>query len=244
MKNLTSNTQYFMVVTAIDSAGNESEPSNELKFKTKNLPPERPEGITREIKNSKVVVRWREAIDPDGRVKGYNIYRADDNSKIATVKSPEFTVPKGVSVYKIKIAAQDDLGSESDMVRVFMPKQLVVSAAPSVFVIRGDLGELFGPGYGGQLSMGLRNIYYQNFEAGLNLGYYAFKGKEEENTDSMFMIPVTAYAGRITSYNVCYTKLLRNMIVAAEMKFEPGPFDLAVRQAMKIPNLADKLVPA
>ena len=76
-----------------------------------------------------------------------------------------------------------------------MPMQRVVSAAPSVFVLTGDLGEMFGPGYGGMLNIGLRNFMFQNFEMGLSSGYYTFKGKEEKNTDSMFMIPVTVYAG-------------------------------------------------
>ena len=197
IKNLSSNTEYFMIVTAIDSAGNESEPSNELKFKTKNLPPDKPQGIIRESDNGRSSLRWDESKDNDGKVKGYNIYNTDDKGKrkIATVKRPEYTVPDNVSVYKIEITAEDDLGSESEKVRVLMPLQLVVSAAPSALVITGDLGEMFDPGYGGMLNIGLRNFMFQNFEAGLSGGYYTFKGKEEKNTDSMFMIPLTVYAG-------------------------------------------------
>lgn len=197
IKNLSSNTEYFMIVTAIDSAGNESEPSNELKFKTKNLPPDKPQGITRETDNGRISLRWDESKDNDGKVKGYNIYNIDDKgkSKIAAVKRPEYTVPANVSVYKIEITTEDDLGSESERVRVLMPTQLVVSAAPSAFVLTGDLGEMFGLGYGGMLNVGLRNFMFQNFEAGINSGYFVFKGKEEKNTDSMFMIPVAAYAG-------------------------------------------------
>jgi len=197
VKNLSSNTEYFMIVTAIDSAGNESEPSNELKFKTKNLPPDKPQGITREYDNGRISIRWDESKDTDGKVKGYNIYNVDDKgkSKIAAVKRPEYTVPDNVSVYKIEITAEDDLGSESQKARVFMPMQLVISAAPSAFVFTGDLGEMFGPGYGGMLNIGLRNFMFQNFEAGLSSGYFTLNGKEEKNTDSMFMIPVTVYAG-------------------------------------------------
>jgi len=196
IKNLDSNTEYFMIVTAIDSAGNESEPSNELKFKTKNLPPARPEGIKRDTAKNKTVIRWSESKDPDGKIKGYNIYSRDDRKvKLASVKKPEYQVPDDVSVYKIEITAEDDMGSESPRARVFMPVQLVVSAAPSAFVLTGDLGEMFGPGYGGMINIGFRNILFQNFEAGLNGGYYTFKGKEEKNTDSMFMIPLTIYAG-------------------------------------------------
>jgi hypothetical protein len=76
-----------------------------------------------------------------------------------------------------------------------MPLQLAVSAAPSVFVLTRDLGEMFGPGYGGMLNIGLRNFMFQNFEAGINSGYFVFKGKEEKNTDSMTMLTTAAYAG-------------------------------------------------
>lgn len=197
IKNLSSNTEYFMIVTAIDSAGNESEPSNELKFKTKNLPPDKPQGIIRESDNGRISLRWDESKDSDGKVKGYNIYNIDDKSKskIAAVKRPEYTVPDNVSAYKLAISAEDDLGGESERVRVLMPLQLVVSAAPSVFVLTGDLGEMFGPGYGGMLNIGLRNFMFQNFEAGINSGYFVFKGKEEKNTDSMTMLTTAAYAG-------------------------------------------------
>ncbi len=197
IKKLGSNTEYFMIVTAVDSAGNESEPSNELKFKTKNLPPDKPGGITRETKDNKVTVRWSESNDADGKVKGYNIYSRDDKGKgkLASVKRPEYQVPDNISVYNLEITAEDDLGSESLRARVFMPMQLVISAAPSAMVITGDLGEMFGPGYGGMFNIGFRNLFFQNFETGLSGGYYTFKGKEEKNTDSMFMIPVTAYAG-------------------------------------------------
>lgn len=201
IKNLGSNTEYFMIVTAIASAGNESDPSNELKFKTKNLPPDKPEGISRETKDNKVTVRWSESRDRDGKVKGYNIYRVDDKGKgkITAVKKPEYQVPDDISVYKLEITSEDDLGTESQKIRGFKPLQLAVSAAPSAFVFTGDLGEMFGPGYGGMFIIGLRNFVFQNFEAGLNGGYYMFKGKEEKNTDSMFMIPVTVYAG----YHLC-----------------------------------------
>ncbi|HOP62388.1 MAG TPA: fibronectin type III domain-containing protein [Spirochaetota bacterium] len=196
IKNLDSNTEYFMIVTAIDSAGNESEPSNELKFKTKNLPPDKPEGIKRETANNKIILRWSESNDADGKVKGYNIYSRDDKKvKLASVKRPEYPVPDNVSVFNIEITAEDDLGSESQRAMVALPAKLIISAAPSVFILTGDLGEMFCPGYGGTFNIGFRNLLFQNFEAGINAGYFTFTGKEENNTDSMFMIPVTAYAG-------------------------------------------------
>lgn len=197
LKNLSSNTEYFLIVTSVDSTNYESSPSNELKIKTKNIPPSKPEGIVRHTEGDKVSVRWNDAADPDGKVKGYNIYNRDEKEKkiIATVKTPEYRVPENISVYKLEISSVDDLDMESDKVRVLMPLQLVVSAAPTAFKFTGDLGEMFDPGYGGTFSIGLRNYIYQNFEAGLNFSYITFTGKEEKNTDTLNYMSMTAYAG-------------------------------------------------
>jgi hypothetical protein len=197
LKNLVSNTSYFLIVTSVDSTNYESSPSNELKIKTKNNPPSRPEGIVRDMKGERVSVKWNEANDPDGKVKGYNIYNRDENEKkrIATVKTPEYTVPDNVSVYKLEISSVDDLDMESDRVRVLMPLQLVIYAAPTAFSLSGDLGEMFDPGYGGTVNIGLRNFMFQNFEAGIGFSYITFAGKEEKNTDTLNFMGMTAYAG-------------------------------------------------
>lgn len=197
LKNLSSNTNYFLIVTSVDSTNYESSPSNELKIKTMNNPPSKPEGIVRNMKGEKVSVKWDDASDPDGKIKGYNIYNRDEKEKkkIATVKTPEYTVPDNVSVYKLEITAVDDLDTESDKVRVLMPLQLVISAAPTAFSLSGDLGKMFDPGYGGTVNIGLRNFMFQNFETGLSFSYITLPGKEEKNTDTLNFIPVTAYAG-------------------------------------------------
>ncbi len=197
LKNLSSNTVYYMIVTAVDTGGYESSPGNELKITTKNVPPRKPEGITRHIKKKKLTIKWRESSDPDGEVRGYNIYHRDDKEKkkIAEIKKPEYNVPGNVSVYKLEITAVDNLGSESSEVRVLMPMQLVFSAAPAIFTFTGDLGEMFDPGYGGTFTLGLRNLMFQNFEAGINAGCLTFKGIDEMNTHSMTLIPATVYGG-------------------------------------------------
>jgi hypothetical protein len=84
---------------------------------------------------------------------------------------------------------------ESDRVRVLMPLQLVIYAAPTAFSLSGDLGEMFDPGYGGTVNIGLRNFMFQNFESGLNFSYITFTGKEEKNTDTLNFMAMTAYAG-------------------------------------------------
>ena len=197
LKNLSSNTDYFIIVTSVDSSNYESSPSNEIKIKTKNIPPSKPDGIVRTMKGGKVSVKWNEANDPDGKVKGYNVYNRDEKEKkkIASVKTPEYIVPDNVSVYKLEISSVDDLDMESDKVRVLMPKQLVISAAPTAFSLSGDLGRMFETGYGGTFSIGLRNYMYQNLESGIGFGYVTFTGKEEKNTDALDLMAITAYAG-------------------------------------------------
>ena len=104
-------------------------------------------------------------------------------------------MPENISVYKLEISSVDDLDMESDKVRVLMPLQLVVSAAPAAFMFTGDLGEMFDPGYGGTVNIGLRNYIYQNLEAGMSFSYITFTGKEEMNTDTLNFMAMTAYAG-------------------------------------------------
>jgi hypothetical protein len=197
LKNLSSNTNYFLIVTSVDGTDYESSPSNELKIKTKNNPPEKPSDIIRNMKGADVKLNWSDSKDPDGKVKGYNIYNRDDKDKkkIATVKTPEYQVPGDISVYKLEISSVDDLDMESDKVRVLMPLQLVISIAPAVLVLSGDLGEMFDPGYGGTVNFGLRNFMFQNFETGLSFSYFTLPGKEEKNTDTLNIIPVYVYAG-------------------------------------------------
>ncbi|PKL15250.1 MAG: hypothetical protein CVV49_21660, partial [Spirochaetae bacterium HGW-Spirochaetae-5] len=80
-------------------------------------------------------------------------------------------------------------------VRVLMPLQLVLYAAPAVFSLSGDLGKMFDPGYGGTVKIGLRNFMFQNFETGLSFSYFTLPGKEEMNTDTLNFMAVAAYAG-------------------------------------------------
>ncbi len=197
LKNLSSNTTYYLIVTSVDSSDYESSPSNELKIKTQNIPPTEPAGIIREMKKDKLVIKWKESKDSDGKVKEYNVYNRDEKEKgkLATVKTPEYTVPDTVSVYKLEITSVDDLNAESDRANVPLPLQLVISVAPAGFIATGNLGESFNPGYGLLLNIGLRNFIFDNFEAGINTGYISLKGKAEANMNMWEFIPAAVYAG-------------------------------------------------
>ncbi len=197
LKKLSSNTTYFIIVTSVDTTDYESPPSNEIKIKTKNIPPYKPAGIVREKKGNKQIVRWEESKDPDGIVTGYNIYKRGGKirEKIATVKKTEYAVPDDVSIYRLEITSMDDLNAESDRVQMLRPLQLVISLAPAGFMSSGKLGSSFNPGYGGLVNIGLRNFIFQNFEAGISSGYISISGKEKDNMDRWVFIPAAMYTG-------------------------------------------------
>lgn len=202
LRDLSSNTRYFIIVTSVDSDNYESNPSNELQVRTKNTPPDEPSRIQRTTRKNKVVLKWKESVDSDGKLKGYNLYRIGDSTeKIATVRKPEYTVPDDIPVYKVEITAFDDLDMESRRVRVMRPVQLAVSFAPSFMMAAGELGGFFEPGYGGLLNIGVRHYPFQDFETGINSGYIYFKGDKNENTETWSFVPLTAYAGYHFWYN-------------------------------------------
>lgn len=202
LRGLSSNTKYFIIVTSVDATDYESNPSNEIQVTTKNTPPDEPTRIQRTTKKNKLVLKWKESVDRDGKLKGYNIYRIGNSTeKIVTVKKPEYTVPDDIPVYKLEITAIDDLDMESERVRVMRPVQLAVSFAPVFMMASGDLGGSFEPGYGGLLNIGVRHYMFQDLEAGISTGYIHLQGNEAENTGTWTFIPVDVYAGYHFWYN-------------------------------------------
>jgi len=198
IKKLSCRTTYYLIVTAVDTLDNESGSSNELKITTKNIPPDRPHSVIKETAENKLIIKWNAPEYPYGKVMGYNIYKmagGDKREKIAKVDTPEFTVPDDVSVYRLEVSAFDDLGDESSKMRVLRPLQIVFSASPAAFFPDGKFSNMYEPGYGGTVNIGLRNLVYQNFEAGLSASYIICQGKKEVNIDSLTYIPAAVYTG-------------------------------------------------
>ena len=213
VKNLKSNTKYAMYVAALDEAGDESLPSNELTFTTKNIRPERPLNLRYEKRDVPVTVTkkgkkvraevtkryiaWDPVVDIDGEVKGYNIYlsREEKDEKISTVTSTEFEIPEDLSVYDLRITAIDDRGDESPASRIRHPRALKIGVHPFYFVPQGKLADMFEPGYGVLGSISFKNFFLQNFEWGISGGAVELKGAESDKIDGMLLAPVTLDLG-------------------------------------------------
>lgn len=213
LKNLKSNTKYASYVTAIDEAGDESLPSNELSFTTQNIKPDRPLNLRldkrtvkhTQIKNGKKVtadvkkkyLQWDEVKDVDGTIKGYNIYELQNGKevKIAAVKNNEYEIPEDKSVYELRITAVDDKDGESPSSRIRHPRAVKLGVQPLYFVPVGSLAEMFDPGFGGLVSLSFENFFLQHLEWGLSCGVVNLKGTDPDKFDSLKLVPVTIDVG-------------------------------------------------
>jgi len=207
IKNLSSNTAYFLIVTSIDSDGYESSPSNELKITTKNRPPSEPVIISSgDMKATERTVMWDASNDPDGKIAEYRIYvTADDKREmIAEIKKTEFILKNALSYDKVEIAAVDDRGDESEYARVrILGDSTFLGFYPGMIYPMGKFGKMYNPGYGGMFTFSGRNLLFINSEVGISLGYYYLQGKDlldEKNKDylSYMLIPLYLTAG----YNI------------------------------------------
>jgi len=201
LKNLTSNTTYFFVVTSVDRDDYESSPSNELKITTKNILPEKPDGIKFEDTGSgSKKITWEASSDPDGKVEKYRIYGVVDGKRelISEVKKTEYVLKKASSYDDIEIAAVDDRDGESADMKI--RKYAFIGFHPGVIFPLGKFGEMYGPGYGGEISLTGRNLLFENFEGGISLGFYSLQGKDlldkkNKDYDRMMFAPAYLTAG-------------------------------------------------
>ncbi len=82
LKNLTSKTDYYLMVRSIDSDNHESIAGNELKITTKNILPEKPViTSTEDTSNGGRKYLWNASTDPDGKVEKYRIYAVKDDKR-------------------------------------------------------------------------------------------------------------------------------------------------------------------
>lgn len=199
IRNLSSNTEYFIIVTAIDSAGNESEPSNELKFRTKNIKPDEPEIISSgDVRADERAILWKAATDPDGKVEKYRIYGIKDSRRemLAEVKKTDYTLKASFSYNKVDIVSVDDKGDESDATSVPFYGSTVVGFHPGIIYPMGRFSEMFSMGYGGMFSISERDLFLNNFEGVISIGFYSLKGKdliEEKNKEYKDLMFVPFY---------------------------------------------------
>lgn len=132
--SLTNGTSYSYVVTAVDSAGNESTASAAVTASPApgdNTAPAVPAGPVTVLGKGSVTVNWAAGTDPD--LASYTVYRSASGAaatKVATVTVPTYTDTAVVigTAYSYTVTATDTAGNES-----------APSAAAAVTPIKVDL---------------------------------------------------------------------------------------------------------
>ena len=116
---LTQATSYSYRVTALDAAGNESNPSSTLNVTTVDpgdtTPPSAPTGLQAGgATTTSVQLTWNPATDDRG-VTGYRIYR--NGAEVGTSASTSYTDSglTGNTSYTYRVSAYDAAGNESDL---------------------------------------------------------------------------------------------------------------------------------
>lgn len=206
LRNLTSNTRYQVYVTAIDRDGIESLPSNHLDASTLNIPPEPPEITLNELdEDGTINIAWNEALDPDGEVTGYRLYKILDGEteKIADIKNTRHTIKPGLEFDTLFLRSVDNMGDESDDARVFLGHTPWMSAsiAPAYVYPAGQFGEIAGHGFGAEIRYEMSNYFLTRLEMAAEISFYYLTGRDdgfiepESKTNYIILVPVMINAG-------------------------------------------------
>ena len=205
IKELKSNTKYTAYVTAIDRTGDESLPSNEFVFTTKNIPPDEPEitGVDK-LSDGTIKITWKEPADPDGKVTGYRVYKKLDGAlkQIAELKKTEYILSKSEEYDNLYVTAFDDLKSESDFSRIYTGRrpQPAADVSLSVLIPADKLGKIAVTGYGITSGFIYQNLFIEGFEPGAVVSFYYLPGKSgfienESKAEGIIIMPVMLMAG-------------------------------------------------
>ncbi len=184
VKNLTSKTDYYLMVRSIDSDNHESIAGNELKITTKNMVPEKPVITSADdTADGGRKYLWNASTDPDGKVEKYRIYDAknDKREMIAEVRKTEYVLKNALSYDKIELVAVDDSGDESGVVNERVKDiqwNTYLGFSPGLIIPLGKKGEMYNIGYGGMLTLTERKLFIEQFEVGISAGFYYATGKD------------------------------------------------------------------
>jgi fibronectin type 3 domain-containing protein len=237
IRNLKSNTRYFIIVTAVDRDNYESLPSNEIKETTKNIRPDNPGNIKinkaadKSGKNSQANISWNPANDPDGTIVKYRIYSLKINKKelIGETKDLKYIINSEILNNRIMVSSVDNIGDESSGAEAFFYSKLNAphfEIMPGVIFPLEKFGHMNNIGFGGMISFSLQNLFFMNFEMGLTAGFYYLQGKDQQDMKNIlyqdfFLIPVYLTA----AYNIRFgTVFILKPVVSAggtyiDMKF-------------------------
>ena len=204
LEDLPSNTRFFIVVTGVDSKGDETPYSNEIEVTTKNIKPHEPSETVYTISSAGVrSLSWKPSVDPDGRVERYRVYGIDGDDKklLGETKNERFDVRGENRFGKLYVATVDDKGDESDLSRAQMAgRYKLVSFYPGVIFPMGKLADIAGIGFGGVFSYSLSNYYVNGLVAGIDLGFYYLTGRDSyeelrKETDYSLLVPLMFSVG-------------------------------------------------
>jgi len=202
VKKLRSNTKYFFYVTAIDSAGDESMPSNEFTVVTKNILPGAPAGITISKKISpdgksfSVALSWNEAVDPDGKIEAYEIWNMEGEGKLSgKVKERSYTISglDAGKIYNYALRAVDNKGgfSEFEKFTVSLTMLWAGSVRGGVYFPAGEISDYADTGYGVFASLERRLPWIGGAFAGVQTGCVYFPGAKT-GVENLIMAPAEA----------------------------------------------------
>lgn len=207
VKDLKSNTEYYFIVKSVDSDNYESSPSNEIKLKTKNIPPLPPKSTNVEkLKGGDFHMTWSGAKDPDGTIKGYKLYKVH-NRKTAlfkTLSKEELNITANEKFDRFFIKSFDNLNDDSIDDSVFyFPQRPEINyyILPSYVIPMQNLAKLVKPGFGVTLRGGVSNYFLVGLDLNIETSFIYFKGKTgfsnapENEVKSVFLAPVQAAAG-------------------------------------------------
>lgn len=198
-ESLTSNTEYFFIVTSVDANGYESSPSNEVRITTKNILPDPPTDIIAARDSSGGFnLNWSEARDPDGTVTGYRVYKVTDGKeiRIADQKSPGLFLREHNAGDSFFVSSVDDKGDESSRQAVIFEgiRYLKMEFAPVFVFPVGRLGKIAYPGFGAAVEGSFTNTPFHNICLGFETDLIFLKGKkmgDGRSCDRVLLIPLT-----------------------------------------------------
>jgi hypothetical protein len=178
---------------------------SEVTITTLNIPPQGPEILPVETDDTgRSEIKWKEAIDPDGEVKGYRVYKEYDGKTelIADIKKTSYAVEPEIEFDAIYVKSVDDRGSESDPVRAYfgLAPEMSISFGPAFLYPSGSLADLADYGYGASLKFSMSNYFIKQLELNGELSFFYLPGKDdfeepESKGDGIFLAPLLINAG-------------------------------------------------
>ncbi len=196
---------YTFSVSAVDDSNMESEKSKKVSIY--NNPPDQPErvNVTKKIaadgKKMSALISWNNSTDVDGKIKNYKIYQKNKIEAYTSTKT-EYQINNldPEEVYFFKVSAVDETNEESDKSRrvsTYDYKGYNLSIQPNYIVPFGTFKKIHKYGCGGLISGSRANTFFEDFEVGVSLGYWQYKGVTTETAvvDYSMMIPLIFSAG-------------------------------------------------